>query len=98
MTINKSENETELIFSLDGDMDTPAASLLEAELGNLYGVGLLIMDFTKLQSITTAGLRVLLDAQITMNQWGQVMIIRNANDGIKRMMEITGCAEILTIE
>ena len=55
------------------------------------------MDFEKLEYISSAGLRVLLAAQKTMNKQGN-MVIKNVNDDIKEVFDITGFADILTIE
>ena len=45
----------------------------------------------------TAGLRVLLSAQKIMNKQGN-MVIKNASDEVKEIFEVTGFADILTIE
>ena len=55
------------------------------------------MDFAGLEYISSAGLRVLLSAQKVMNKQGS-MVIRNVNDTIMEVFEITGFADILTIE
>lgn len=57
----------------------------------------LILDFTKLEYLSSAGLRVLLAAQKIMNKHGK-MVIRGVNDVISEVFEVTGFADILTIE
>lgn len=98
MTINKSLNMTELTVVLLGRLDTTTAPQLEAELkSSLNGVDSLIMDFTELEYISSAGLRVLLSAQKVMNKQGK-MVIRHVNETIMEVFEVTGFTDILTIE
>ena len=98
MTIEKMINGTELNIRLAGRMDTTTAPKLEAELKkSIGGVELLILDFTDLEYLSSAGLRVLLSAQKVMNKQGQ-MIVRNVNETINEIFEVTGFADVLTIE
>ena len=57
----------------------------------------LLMDFAGLEYLSSAGLRVILSAQKTMNKQGE-MVIRNVNETINEVFEITGFIDILTIE
>ena len=57
----------------------------------------LTLDFAALEYISSAGLRVLLSAQKVMNKQGK-MVIRNANETILEVFEVTGFLDILTIE
>ena len=98
MTIEKKLNNGELTVSLEGRLDTLTAPSLEEELkANLDGVQNLVLDFQALEYISSAGLRVLLMAQKTMNKQGS-MVIRNVNETIAEVFEITGFADMLTIE
>ena len=56
-----------------------------------------LLDFSKLDYISSAGLRVLLTAQKTMNKLGK-MSITGVNDIVMEIFEITGFSDILTIE
>ena len=98
MTIEKNLNGTELTVTLVGRLDTTTAPQLEAELKqSINGVEKLVLDFAALEYISSAGLRVLLGAQKTMNKQGE-MIIKNVNDTINEIFEVTGFIDILTIE
>lgn len=98
MTIDKKEQGSELELILSGRLDTTTAPQLEAELKHsIDGVTSLVMDFAGLEYLSSAGLRVLLSAQKVMNKQG-TMVIRNVNDTIMEVFEITGFVDILTIE
>ena len=98
MTIEKIANGTELTVALAGRLDTTTAPQLEAEFKqSIDGVQKLVLDFTALEYLSSAGLRVLLSAQKVMNKQGE-MIIKNVNDTITEIFEVTGFIDILTIE
>jgi len=83
---------------LEGRLDTTTAPNLEKELKYSLGdVTELIMDFEKLEYISSAGLRVLLSAQKTMNKQGEMKLI-HVNDTIMEIFKVTGFSDILTIE
>ncbi|MCD8021291.1 MAG: STAS domain-containing protein [Clostridiales bacterium] len=98
MDINKNGNGSNLTLRLSGRLDTVTAPQFEEELKKcLTDVSQLILDFAELAYISSAGLRVLLFAQKTMNKQGN-MVIKNVNETIMEVFEITGFSDILTIE
>lgn len=98
MNIRKELDASTVTLALEGRLDTVTAPQLDEELKqSLTGVQTLIIDMTSLEYISSAGLRVLLSAQKTMNKQGK-MIIRGVNETIMEVFEITGFADILTIE
>ena len=97
MTITKELNGTDLKIALEGRLDTMTAPELEAELKNLADVESLTMDFSKLEYISSAGLRVLLSAHKAMSAKGG-MKVTNVNEIVQEVFEVTGFADILTIE
>ena len=98
MTIEKNLNGTELTVTITGRLDTTTAPQLEAEFKqNINGVEKLVLDFAALEYLSSAGLRVLLSTQKVMNKQGE-MIIKNVNDTINEIFEVTGFIDILTIE
>lgn len=98
MNIMKTTEGSALNLALEGRLDTTTAPQLEAELRNsMNGITMLNMDFEKLEYLSSAGLRVLLAAQKTMNKQGK-MVIRHVNETIREVFEVTGFTGILTIE
>ena len=98
MTIEKNLNGTELTVTITGRLDTTTAPQLEAEFKqSITGVEKLVLDFASIEYLSSAGLRVLLAAQKVMNKQGE-MIIKNVNETINEIFEVTGFIDILTIE
>ena len=98
LNIETKRNASELTVVLYGRLDTNTAPELEAVLKTaLEGVEELTFDLEKQDYISSAGLRVLLAAQKTMNRQGS-MKVKNANEIIMEIFEVTGFADILTIE
>ena len=98
MTINKNLDNGKMTLTLEGRLDTTTAPLLEEELKTAEeGVNELVMDFEKLEYVSSAGLRVLLAAQKMMNKRGGMTICNVCTD-IMEIFEITGFVDILTIE
>ncbi|MDO4982598.1 MAG: STAS domain-containing protein [Eubacteriales bacterium] len=97
MEIIKNLDGNKLAIALVGRLDTITAPELDKELKvSLDGVSELAFDFTQLEYISSAGLRVLLAAQKAMNKVG-TMTISNVNESIMEVFEMTGFADILTI-
>ena len=98
MQITKELNGEKLTIKLEGRLDTNTAPQLETELnGAIEGITELVFDLSRLEYISSAGLRVLLSAQKTMNKQGE-MVITGANETILEIFEVTGFCDILTIQ
>ena len=98
LNINKTIENGKAVFALGGRLDTTTAPELEKELKeSLSGVSELMLDFAGLEYISSAGLRVLLAAQTAMKNQGK-MKIKNVNETIMEIFEVTGFSDILTIE
>ncbi len=98
LNINKKLEGEKLTISLEGRLDTTTSPELETELHNsLDGVKELVFDFKDLAYISSAGLRVLLSAQKTMNKQGSMKIC-NVNSDIMEIFDVTGFVDILVIE
>ena len=98
LTINKSFADTKLTVALEGRLDTTTAPELEQSLQeSISDASELVMDFEKLEYISSAGLRVLLSAQKIMNRQGNMKVI-HVNETVMEILEVTGFVDILTIE
>lgn len=97
MTIKKEVNGSKLNIALVGRLDTNTSQKLEKELkSSLENIQELVFDLTQLEYISSAGLRVLLTAQKTMNKQGS-MTVCNVNEMVMEVFEMTGFVDILTI-
>ena len=98
LNITKTIDNGRADIALEGRLDTVTAPDLEKELkDNLDGINELVLDFDKLEYISSAGLRVLLSAQKIMNKQGSMKLI-HVNETIMEIFEVTGFSDILTIE
>ena len=98
LNINKTIENGKATFALEGRLDTVTAPELEKSLkDSIDGVAELVLNFDKLEYISSAGLRVLLSAQKTMLEKGG-MKITNVSEIISEIFEVTGFSEILTVE
>ncbi len=97
MNIIKEKNGASLTIALEGRLDTSTAPQLEQELSSsLDGVSELVLNFEKLEYISSAGLRVLLSTQKTMNKQGEMRLI-GVTEAVREVFDITGFTDILTI-
>ena len=98
MTINQNKNGSKLVLEVEGRLDTTTAPQLESEIkSSISGITELEFDFSKLDYISSAGLRVLLSAQKIMNKQGS-MVIHGASENLMEIFDVTGFIDILTIE
>ena len=92
MEINVTKENDKVIIELEGRLDTTTAPSLEETFKEE-----LVVDLAKLEYISSAGLRVLLMGQKTMNKQGK-MVVKNANESITEIFDVTGFSDILNIE
>ncbi len=98
MNMTKTQNGTELTIALEGRLDTTTAPKLEQALKqDLEGATALTLDFSRLDYISSAGLRVLLSAHKAMSRKGG-MKVTHVNEIVNEVFEVTGFSDILTIE
>ena len=97
MDITKKFEGNKLTVGVAGRVDTTTAPQLESALNDaLAGINELVLDFEQLDYISSAGLRVLLSAQKKMSKLGG-MTVRNVNEDVMEIFEVTGFSDILTI-
>lgn len=98
MKIEKTLNQQELTIKPIGELNSTTSSELEEVIKKeLDNVKSLIFDFSELEYLSSAGLRVLLVAQKVMNKQGK-MLLRHVNSSVMEILEITGFSNILDIE
>lgn len=98
MTIEKERQGSELTVLLEGRLDTASSPELEAVVRNeLAGVTVFFLDFQKLRYTSSAGIRVILLAQKIMNKQGK-MILKNVDECVMEVFELTGLTDLLMIE
>lgn len=95
----KKEGEI-FVVELEGRMDTNTSPDFQKELEDYYskeGFNL-ILDFDKLDFVSSAGLRVLLLIQKKAKALSGKLVIKNVKPEIKEVFDMTGFSDILTIE
>ncbi len=98
MEITKELNGTTLTLIISGRLDASNAQELTSTLNSsLDGVKDLIFDFTNLKYVASAGLRALLMAQKRMNKQGSMKIC-HVDETVMEVLEMTGFADLMTIE
>lgn len=99
MNIEKSYNEKELTLAVEGRIDTNTSKEfeeeIEIEMGNFDS---LIIDFSQLEYISSAGLRVLISTQKKLKPKDIPMTIKNVEDTISEIFKMSGFDKILKIE
>lgn len=95
--VKKAEGDSLFIF-VKGRMDTVTAPQLEKEaMQSVADCKMLVLDFKELEYVSSAGLRVILMLQKVMSKQGSMKVV-NVNEEVYDVLEITGFADILTIE
>ena len=99
MDITKNYNGKELIIKVEDRIDTVTAPDFENEILDEMGeFDSLVIDFSNLEYISSAGLRVLIATQKKLKPENIPMTINNVNDSIKEIFRISGFDKILKIE
>lgn len=98
MEVTKEAKNNELLICVSGRLDTTSSPVLEKELSEIEdNITTVILDFAKLEYVSSSGLRIILSLQKQMNKKGK-LIIRNVGNMVKEVFDITGFSSILTIE
>ena len=88
-----------LTVKIAGDLNVKTSPRLEEELTkSLDGVKELILDFTAVEYISSAGLRVLLAMEKTMRAKGGKMKLRHVNPAVKEIIRLAGFLQVMNIE
>ena len=99
LSISEKMEGNTLTVVLEGKITSKDAPELVSVLdGKLASLDKLIFDFAGLEYITSAGIRVILNALWAMEEHDGEMVIKNVNSDIREVFRITGFLEVLTIE
>ncbi|MCD8090803.1 MAG: STAS domain-containing protein [Clostridiales bacterium] len=100
LSILKETSGNDIILHISGSVKTfTAAGLTETIMENIVNTNNLIIDLAEVEYMASSGLRSLLTAQKYVDDSDDAdMVIRNANDEIMEVFEITGFDNILNIE
>jgi len=99
MTITEQKETGRLVLLVEGRLDTVTSPQLEQRLGDSLGeIQELVLDFTSLEYISSAGLRVLLAAHKRMKRQEGDLVVRGVNENVREVFTITGFIDMLHIE
>lgn len=85
------------MLTLHGELDVSSSPVLEDELRRVNGAALVIIDLTKLEFIDSTGLGVLVKTHQHMLDDGNRMVLIEGGGQVRRLLELTGLAEQLTV-
>lgn len=99
MNIDKNYNDKELTLAVKGRIDTITSQELDKEITEELGnFNSLIIDFSDLEYISSAGLRVLIATQKKLKADNIPLVIKNVNDAVNEIFRMSGFDKILKIE
>ena len=97
MTFEIKKSAKETTIEIEGRLNTTTAPDLNKTINeDIADNENLVLDFKKLEYISSAGLRVLLSAQKKMQKLGTLKLI-NVCEDVMEVFEMTGFSDILTI-
>ena len=98
LSIDKAVDGQKLTITLAGKLDTNTSPDLDAVLReSLYGITELIIDLKDVEYVTSAGMRVLLATHNAVSKQG-VMRMRNVNEYVRNVFDMTGFSEWMIYE
>ncbi len=98
MNLDKSKDGTKLTVALVGEVDSMNTPEIEERLlKEVEGVTELVFDLSKLDYISSAGLRVLLQMQKIMKPVG-TMVITNTTEDVMDIFKVTGFVRLFKFE
>ena len=87
------------VVEFDGEFDTTASPAVESQLNQLreQGVRKILVDFQKMEFISSAGLRVLLATAQELQKAGGELRVCNLNEEVNEVFDISGFSTILMV-
>ena len=87
-----------VVLTLNGRLDTVNAPLLERKIKEQEDITELTLDFKGVNYISSMGLRVLLQAKKEMKAAGISLGIKNLQDSVREIFEMTGFLNLMMRE
>ena len=100
MEVKILEQNAETVVAIEGRVDTVTVADLEAKIVPLWSKPAITMvfDCTKMEYISSSGLRIILSAHKQVTAKGGKFILRNLNREVRSVIDLTGFSRILTIQ
>lgn len=99
MNIAFHKNDLTLTVEIEGNIDTVTAPELEAQvLGNLEQIQQLILEFSQVNYISSAGLRVVLVLFQKMEAMGGKLMVKNTREEVREVFAMTGFDSLFHLE
>lgn len=99
LQITKEVSGEILTVHIKGDLNVKTSPILEDELTkSISGVKELILDFSDVEYISSAGLRVLLAMEKSMRRQSGKMKLQHVNAAVKEIIRLAGFLQVMTIE
>ena len=87
--------------TLVGDLDPATAPVLEGAIASAVAdeaVDHLVLDLDRVSFLDSSGLRVLVTTREALTARGADLALRNPSANIRRLLDITGLAEVIAVE
>jgi anti-sigma B factor antagonist len=99
MEVKFNKQDSSLTVTISGNIDTVTAPELDSKLQeNISDVKDLVLDFAAVDYISSAGLRVILMANQQMEDVDGNLTIKNVNEDVRDVFEMTGFDSLLNLE
>ena len=99
MEVKFNKQDSSLTVTISGNIDTVTAPELDSKLQeNISDVKDLVLDFAAVDYISSAGLRVVLMANQQMEDVDGNMTVKNVNEDVRDVFEMTGFDSLLNLE
>ncbi|MCF0225587.1 MAG: STAS domain-containing protein [Fibrobacter sp.] len=96
MNVSITKKDSSVVVSIEGSVNTQTAPQLDEEIkASLEGAKEIILDFSKVDYISSAGLRLILVYQNQMDACGGKMVVKDAIDEVKEIFDMTGFSSII---
>jgi len=100
MEITEDKIDGQVVISLSGRIDSTAAVEFEEKLIEIIdkGSNTMIIDFLRIQFISSAGLRVLLLAAKKVKPYGGKIVLCDMSKDVREVFDISGFSSIFDIQ